>query len=48
MRARQAENPKQAQLQACSLAHMQKGMQDVVRKNNFLLQENLFDGPESA
>ena len=42
-RARQAAAPKQAQLPACSLAHMQEGVQEVVKKNIFCCK-----GPQSA
>ena len=37
MRARQAAAPRQAQLQACSLAHMQEGVQEVVNKKRVML-----------
>ena len=34
--------PKQAQLPACSLAHMQEGMQEVVKKNIFCCKKKPF------
>ena len=35
MRARKAAAPSQARLEACSLAHVQEGVQEVVNKTMF-------------
>ena len=41
MRARQAAAPRQAQLEACSLDHLQEGVQEVV-ENTFSVVKKAF------
>ena len=42
MRARQAAAPRQARLEACSLDHLQEGVQEVVKKHIFCCEKKPF------